>query len=166
MSSSNKLSTVKGNQSINREKVQRCLHSGNWAWVKKALFRRFGSKKNLLEPAFDRYHYAKEMTKFFNEEQIVWNLHSDLQLISRTYHEIMNRNPKMIMISIKEEGNLPRLRERTHKHSRQLLEISTKYFNAMHEGGKLIHTDPELQAFSFMKTNFGAFMNNLDDDEN
>ncbi|WP_434060199.1 hypothetical protein [Peribacillus simplex] len=67
------------------------------------------------------------------------------------------------MISIKEAGNLPGLRERAHKHSRQLLGILTKYFNTMHEGGKLIHTDPELKAFSFMKMNFGAFMNNLDD---
>ncbi|MBT2647931.1 TetR/AcrR family transcriptional regulator [Bacillus sp. ISL-34] len=132
----------------------------------KTLFRRFGSKQNLLETAFDRYHYADEMTKLFNEELIVWDLHSDLQLISRTYHEIMNRNRKMIMISIKEEGNLPGIREKTQKHPRQLLEILKNYFKTMHEKGKLIHTDPELQALSFMMMNFGSFMNNLDADEN
>jgi TetR/AcrR family transcriptional repressor of mexJK operon len=131
----------------------------------KTLFRRFGSKQNLLETAFDRFHYAEEITKLFNEK-LVWDLQTDLLLISRTYHEIMNRNRKMIMISIKEEGNLPGFRERTQKHPRQFLAILTNYFMAMYEKGKLIRTDPELQALSFMMLNFGAFMNNLGSNDN
>lgn len=131
----------------------------------KTLFRRFGSKQNLLETAFDRFHYAEEITKLF-KENLIWDLQTDLLLISRTYHEIMNRNRKMIMISIKEEGNLPGFRERTQKHPRQLLEILTNYFMVMYEKGKLIRTDPELQALSFMMLNFGAFMNNLDSNDN
>lgn len=131
----------------------------------KTLFRHFGSKQNLLETAFDRFHYTEEMKKLFNEK-LVWDLHADLLLISRTYHEIMNRNRKMIQISIKEEGNLPGFRERTQKHPQQLMEILTNYFTAMSEKGKLIRTNPELQAFSFMMMNFGAFMNNLDADAN
>lgn len=131
----------------------------------KTLFRRFGSKQNLLETAFDRFHYSEEMTKLFTDK-LVWDLQTDLLLISRKYHEIMNRNRKMIMISIKEEGNLPGFRERTQKHPQQLLEILTKYLTTMYEKGKLIPTNPELQALSFMMMNFGAFMNNLDADEN
>jgi TetR/AcrR family transcriptional regulator, mexJK operon transcriptional repressor len=131
----------------------------------KTLFRRFRSKQNLLETAFDRFHYAEEMQNLFNEK-LTWELQTDLLLISRTYHEIMNHNRKMIMISIKEEGNLPGFRERTQKHPRQLLEILTNYFTAMYEKGKLIRTDSELQALSFMMMNFGAFMNNLDADDN
>ncbi|RAL24160.1 TetR/AcrR family transcriptional regulator [Thermoflavimicrobium daqui] len=130
----------------------------------KTLFRRFGSKRNLLEKAFDRFHYAEEITKLFNEK-LVWDLQTDLLLISRTYHEIMNRNRKMIMISIKEEGNLPGLRERTQKHPQQLLDILTNYFVTMYEKGKLIRTDFKVQALSFMMLNFGAFMNNLDSDD-
>jgi len=131
----------------------------------KTLFRRFGSKLNLLEKAFDRFHYAEEMTKLFNEK-LVWDLQTDLLLISRTYHEIMNRNRKMIMISIKEEGNLPGLKERTQKQPRQLLDILANYFMSMYEKEKLIRTNPELQALSFMMLNFGAFMNNLDSNDN
>jgi AcrR family transcriptional regulator len=129
----------------------------------KTLFRHFGSKQNLLETAFDRFHYSEEMTKLFNEK-LVWDLQTDLLLISRTYHEIMNRNRKMIMISIKEEDNLPGFRERTKKHPRQLMEILTNYFTVMFEKGKLIRTNPELQALSFMMMNYGAFLNNLDSD--
>lgn len=131
----------------------------------KTLFRHFGSKRNLLETAFDRFHYAEEMTKLFNEK-LVWDLQTDLLLISRTYHEIMNQNRKMIMISIKEESNLPGFRERTKKSPRQLLEILTNYFSDMYEKGKLIRTDPEVQALLFMMMNFGAFMNDLESNSN
>ncbi|MFD0693262.1 TetR/AcrR family transcriptional regulator [Paenibacillus sp. GCM10027628] len=127
----------------------------------KTLFRHFGSKQNLLETAFDRYHYAEEMRKLFSEK-LVWELHTDLMLVSRTYHEIMNRNRKMILISMKEQGHLPGFRERTQKHPQQLLEFLTNYFTVMSEQGKMIRTNPELQAFSFMMMNYGAFMNNLD----
>ncbi|KYG25622.1 TetR/AcrR family transcriptional regulator [Alkalihalobacillus trypoxylicola] len=127
----------------------------------KTLFRHFGSKQNLLESAFDRFHYTEEMTKLFNEK-LVWDLQTDLLLISRTYHEIMNKNRKMILISIKEEDNLPGFRERKKKPPLQLFEILTDYFTVMFAKGKLIKTNPDVQAFSFMAMNYGAFLNNLD----
>lgn len=131
----------------------------------KTLFRQFGSKQKLLEAAFDRYHYAEEMKKLFSEK-LVWDLEEDLLLVSKTYHEIMNRNRKMIQISLKEEGQLPGFRERTHKYPLQLLEILTNYFITMSEKGKMIPTNPEMHAFSFMMMNFGAFMNDLDSHKN
>lgn len=126
----------------------------------KTLFRHFGSKQNLLEAAFDRFHYAEEMTRLFNEK-LVWELETDLLLISRTYHEIMNRNRKMIMISVKEADHLPGFRERTIKHPKQFIEILTRYFNEMTAQGKLIKTNAELQAYSFISMNYGVFLNNL-----
>lgn len=127
----------------------------------KTLFRHFGSKQNLLETAVDRFHYTEEMTKLF-DEKLVWDLQTDLLLISRTYHEIMNRNRKMIIISLKEEDNLPGFREITKKHPRQLVKILTDYFTVMFEKGKLIRVNPEMQAFLFITTHYGAFINNLD----
>src|SRR5262245_56203566 len=88
----------------------------------KTLFRHFGSKQKLLEAAYDRYHYAEEMKKLF-AEKLEWELETDLLLITKTYHEIMNRNRKMIQISLKEDGQLPGFRERTQKHPQQLLEF-------------------------------------------
>ena len=52
------------------------------------------------------------MTKLF-EEKLVGDLSEDLLLISRTYHELMIRNRKLITISVKENDNLPGLREIT-----------------------------------------------------
>ncbi|RAT99335.1 TetR/AcrR family transcriptional regulator [Brevibacillus sp. Leaf182] len=131
----------------------------------KTLFRHFGSKRNLLESAFDRFHYTEGLTKLF-AEKLTWNLREDLLLISRTYHEMMNRNRKMILISIKDEAHLPGFRERTQKHPRQLMVLFTDYFKEMGKKGKMIQTNPEAQATAFMVMNFGAFLNDLDGTSN
>ncbi|MDD9266881.1 TetR/AcrR family transcriptional regulator [Paenibacillus sp. GCM10023248] len=125
----------------------------------KTLFRHFGSKQKLLEAAFDRYHYAEEMKKLF-AEKLVWELEDDLLLITKSYHDIMNRNRKMIQISLKED--LPGFRERTQRHPRQLLEFLTDYFIEMAARGSIRSDQPEMHAFSFMMMQFGAFMNDLD----
>jgi AcrR family transcriptional regulator len=129
----------------------------------KTLFRHFGSKQNLLETAFKRFHYTEEMRSLY-KEKLVWDLHTDLLLISRKYHEMMNRNRKMIQISIKEAGNLPGFLEKTQEPPKQFMEILTEYFSKMQEKGKLTQTKPDVQALSFMFMNFGAFMNNLGDE--
>lgn len=95
----------------------------------KTLFRHFGSKQRLLEAVFDRYHYAKEMRKIFSEK-LVWELEEDLLMISKTYHEIMGRNRKLVQISIKDEALMPGFKERLQQHPLQLLESLTNYFIA------------------------------------
>ncbi|MGO4537778.1 TetR/AcrR family transcriptional regulator [Paenibacillus sp. 2TAB19] len=131
----------------------------------KTLFRHFQSKQNLLESAFDRYHYAEEMRKLF-EEKLVWELEEDLLTISKTYHTIMNRNRKLIEISTKDESRLPGFKERTQQHPLQLLEFLTTYFVTMGERGKMIRTNPRMQAFTFMMSQYGAFMNDLNAGKN
>lgn len=131
----------------------------------KTLFRHFGSKQKLLESAFDRFHYAEEMRKFF-EEKLVWELEVDLLTVCRTYHEIMNRNRKLIQISTKDEALLPGFKERLHQHPLQLLEFLTNYFITMAEKGKMICTDPRIQAFTFMMSQYGAFVNDLEAGKN
>jgi len=123
------------------------------------LFRHFGSKQNLLEQAVDRYYYTAEMTKIF-EEKVVWELRTDLLLISRMYQESMDRNRKMIRIVLKED-ELSGIRMKAQKHPQMLLELLTNYFTEMQARGKLISTDVEAQAISFMWMNYGAFMSNL-----
>ncbi|PLT48099.1 helix-turn-helix domain-containing protein [Paenibacillus sp. FSL W8-1187] len=127
----------------------------------KTLFRHFGSKQNLLEAAFDRHHYAEEMKKLF-EEKLTWELEADLLTVCRTYHAIMNRNRKLIEISIKDEAHLPGFKERTRQHPLQLLEILTHYLTEMGAKGKAVPGNPRMQAFTFMMAQFGAFSNDLE----
>lgn len=126
----------------------------------KTLFRHFGSKKNLLETAFERFHYTYDMSTLF-EKKIVWELQSDLQLICRTYHDIMNSNRKMIMISIKEGENIPLLQEKLQKPPEVLFKHLSNYFHEMFQKGKVTSSHSEDLAFAFMAMNYGSFLNNL-----
>lgn len=66
---------------------------------------------------------------------------------------------------MKEAGNIPGLHERAHRHPQELLKCLTEYFTVMIDKGKLIETNPEHIAVSFMLLNFGAFLNNLDSND-
>lgn len=123
------------------------------------LFRNFGSKQNLLEKAVDRYHYSIEMTQIFNEK-VIWDLRADLLMISQMYHEIMARNRKLFLIVLS-DNELIEIREKAQKHPRTLLELLTNYFIDMQSKHKLVATDVEMQAITFMWMNYGAFVSQL-----
>lgn len=127
----------------------------------KTLFRHFGSKQNLLESALERFQYDEEMRVFFSGK-LVWELESDLLSISKKYHEIMNRDRKLIQIAIQDEGHIPGFKERRLQHPRQLLTFLTDYFNKMNEKGKAACSNPTMQAFTFMMAQYGAFINDLE----
>ncbi|MEC0226399.1 TetR/AcrR family transcriptional regulator [Paenibacillus alba] len=129
------------------------------------IFRHFGTKEKLLEAAFNRFHYGNEMTKLFNEG-FTGNLHEDLLTLSRTYHNIMNRNRKLISISLKGSSTLPEsvLQEASNnpKHLKNLL---AQYLTTMSSQGKVVTSNAEIQALSFMWMNFGAFISSLNAQE-
>lgn len=120
------------------------------------LFRNFGSKFNLLEKAVDRYHYLIEITQIFNEK-VTWDLRTDLLTISRMYHEIMDRNRKLFLIVLRDD-KLIEIREKAQKSPRKLMELLTNYFTEMQSRDRMILTDAETQAITFMWMNYGAFM--------
>ena len=127
----------------------------------KTLFRHFGSKQNLLESALERFQYAEEMRMLFNE-QLVWELEVDLLAISKKYHDIMNRDRKLILIALKDEVHIPGFKERRLQHPRLLLTLLTDYFSTMREKGKITCANPAMQAFTFMMAQYGAFINDLE----
>jgi len=123
------------------------------------LFRNFGSKLNLLDKAVERYHYSIEMTEIFSEK-VTWDLCSDLFMISQMYHELMERNRKLFLIVLS-DNELTEIREKAQKHPRKLLELLTNYFIDMQKKNKLVSTDAEMQAITFMWMNYGAFISQL-----
>lgn len=123
------------------------------------LFRQFGNKQNLIEQAIERYHYGVEMFRIF-EESVVWELSTDLKLISRMYHEVMNRNRQLFLVVLKND-ELSDLRSDANRHPRKLLKLLTDYFVEMRQRNKVIAMDAEAQAAAFMWMNYGAFMSSL-----
>jgi AcrR family transcriptional regulator len=132
-------------------------------YSEKTLFRHFKSKQNLLESAFHHFHYADEMKDLF-KNRIIRDLHADLLTIARSYHTIMFRNRKLIMIMLKDGGNLPGFHERTHKHPQQLKSLLIEYFRQMMDEGKMIDTDPESTALAFIYMNYGAAIGRMNED--
>jgi AcrR family transcriptional regulator len=126
------------------------------------LFRHFGTKQKLLEAAFQRFHYADEMTKLFSEG-LAYELHSDLLTISRAYHRIMNRNRRLIQIALRGGTNLPAaIYQEAGRHPRQLKQLLIRYLDEMAEQHKVLpSTQHEQQALSFMWMNYGAFVSGL-----
>lgn len=125
------------------------------------LFRHFGTKEKLLEAAFNRFHYGNEMTKLFNEG-LKGNLHEDLLTLSRTYHSIMNRNRKLISIAIKGSSTLPdSVLQEASRNPKHLKNLLADYLTTMSSQGKVVSTNPEIQALSFMWMNYGAFISRL-----
>lgn len=123
------------------------------------LFRNFGSKQNLLEQAVDQHHYSVEMTEVF-AGKLIWDLRADLLMISEMYHDIMNRNRKLFLIVLS-DNELSVIREKAQSHPKTLLALLTGYFNEMQKRNKMIPTDAELQAITFMWMHYGAFMSHL-----
>jgi len=123
------------------------------------LFRHFGTKRALLKAAVDRFYYTEDLKRIFEEER-VWDLRTDLRMLADRYHEIMDRNAKMIRIVLN-DAELEDVTVHARKHPKQLREMLTAYFTAMQAKGKMISTNAEAQAVTFMWMNYGAFMTRL-----
>lgn len=125
------------------------------------LFRHFGTKEKLLETAFSQFHYGNEMTKLF-DEGLTGNLHEDLLTLSRTYHNIMNRNRKLISIALKGSSTVPEaVLQEASRNPKQLKNLLADYLTTMSSEGKVISASPEVHALSFMWMNYGAFISRL-----
>lgn len=125
------------------------------------LFRHFGTKEKLLAAAFNRYHYALEMTKLFNES-LTGELHEDLLIISRKYHTLMNRNRKLFQIIQKGSSSLPpEVYQEAQRHPLELRKLLTNYLVSMSKQGKVLTSKPDIQAYAFMLMNHGAFNTNM-----
>jgi AcrR family transcriptional regulator len=130
------------------------------------LFRHFGTKEGLVRAAFSRFHYGDEMAKLF-ENRLTGELETDLLVISRHYHKMMNGNRKLFMITQRGSAQLPdEVYEEAHRHPVRLNKLLTDYFTDMANQGKMASTErPDLRAWSFMWMHHGAFNSHLGEDE-
>jgi TetR/AcrR family transcriptional regulator, mexJK operon transcriptional repressor len=121
------------------------------------VFRHFGTKQKIIEAAIDYFYYSIPMKKIF-DENIEWNLETDLFLIGKSYHELMSKNTKVISVAFKEGSSIEGLLEQINKHPRQLKDFLINYFSKMRDMGKIIPIDPEAYAMIFLYQNYGEFV--------
>ena len=122
------------------------------------LFRHFGTKRKILEEAIDRYYYAMPMQELF-ENNIVWDLQQDLYMISKSYHDIMKKNRRVILIAFKDGKTIPGLYDQINRHPRQLKELIIDYLEEMERRRKIKkYVNLENIAMAYLYMLYGEFV--------
>ncbi|MBB6731585.1 TetR/AcrR family transcriptional regulator [Cohnella zeiphila] len=124
------------------------------------VFRTFGSKQAILDAIIERYLSSAPVERI-GRKNFSYELEEDLLMISELYHEVLNRNRKIYLISILERKTMPEIHRRLHDNASKLLQRVTEYFRAMQEKGKVVPGNPEAQALTLMRFNYGKFISGL-----
>jgi AcrR family transcriptional regulator len=120
------------------------------------IFRHFATKKQLLEAVIEAHSIIPSFQKVI-EEQMKWDLESDLSLIANTYLKQMEANRAIFLIAIQERTTMPEISTTVSKYPKQLMNYLSDYFQIMNAKQKTAIADPELQAKSFLTFLFGYF---------
>lgn len=121
------------------------------------LFRRFGSKKAILDAAVETYSYNFLMKTIF-EQEMTYDLEHDLRLIGKTYHKYMNQNKKIVMLAFQERHVHPEITRKTAENPKRLKEYLINYLNEMKQKDKIDSSNIEAIVMSFLWMNLGFFM--------
>lgn len=124
------------------------------------VFRTFGSKKAILDAIIDNYLFSAPIEQAI-QKNIKYELEKDLLMISEMYHDVLGRNKKMYLISVIERKTMPEIHLSLHNKALKFLNIITEYFRVMQQKGKVIEGNPETQALTLMRFNYGKFVSGL-----
>ncbi|PKR86549.1 TetR/AcrR family transcriptional regulator [Heyndrickxia camelliae] len=124
------------------------------------VFRTFGSKKAILDAVIDNYLFSAPIEQTI-QKNIKYELEEDLLMISELYHDVLGRNKKIYLISIMERKTMPEIHLSLHNKALKFLSIVTEYFRIMQQKGKVIKGNPEVQAMTLMKFNYGKFVSGV-----
>ena len=121
------------------------------------VFRTFGSKKAILEAILKNYMFSTPIEQII-KQNITYELEADLLMISKLYHDVLKRDKKIYLISVMERKTMPEIHRGVHNNAARFLNIVTEYLKTMQEKGKVVQGDPEIQAMTVMKFNYGKFI--------
>lgn len=121
------------------------------------VFRTFGSKKAILDAIIDNYLFSAPVEQII-QKNIIYELETDLLMISKLYHDVLKRNKKIYLISIMERKTMPEIHLSVHNNALKFLKIVTEYLHNMQQKGKVAKGNPEAQALTIMRYNYGKFV--------
>jgi AcrR family transcriptional regulator len=120
------------------------------------IFRHFKNKEGLVKAAFEQNSYVPTLSKTM-KEQVTGELEKDLYSFAKIYHKLLRENKDLILISLKESEIILSLDQEVANIPRQLKEALMGYFTDMKNAGRLVETNIETQALTFIWMNFGYF---------
>lgn len=118
------------------------------------VFRYFETKDRILKEAIDRFSFEIPM-KSILKDKLIYDLEADLRLIGETYHKFIKLNEKVLLVKLKENKYLLDNAIDAVQSPRHFVEFLVRYFNEMYKLGKIINTDFETQAVTFLWMHFG-----------
>ncbi|MFC4600257.1 TetR/AcrR family transcriptional regulator [Cohnella hongkongensis] len=121
------------------------------------VFRTFGSKKAILDAIINSYLFSAPIEQII-QKNITYELETDLLMISKLYHDVLKRNKKIYLISIMERKTMPEIHLSVHNNAVKFLKIVTEYLHTMQQKGKVAKGNPEAQALTIMRYNYGKFV--------
>ncbi|MDQ0230905.1 TetR/AcrR family transcriptional regulator [Metabacillus malikii] len=124
------------------------------------IFRHFQNKEGLIKAAFEQTSYAPALSNIF-EKHTSGILEQDLLHFSKVYQRFLKENSDLILISLQESSMAEYFAKEIIKIPRQLKEALITYFSKMQEEGKIIDTNLEAQALTFIWINFGYFQSSV-----
>lgn len=124
------------------------------------LFRHFQNKETLLKAAFAAATYAPAVTQAIRD-QATGVLTDDLITFAKAYLQLLRENADFIMISLREPEFAQTLGSEIASIPAEIKQALIEYFSRMQSEGKIIATDLESQALSFIWIVFGYFQASL-----
>lgn len=121
------------------------------------LFRHFGNKKGIVEAGIKKYGSLGSFEDVF-EKEIVWEIEQDLKMLVREYQTLLDQKRKVILLSLKEEGNFPELDNLIKEIPLKYIKLLEDYFAVMVKKGEIKNVDPQTVAANFAFINFGYFL--------
>lgn len=114
------------------------------------VFRHFGTKKNILDYAIDKFSHDVPMQKIF-QERVTWDLEKDLLMFSQECRCLMKKNEKVFRVLMQEIRHFPDLEEKViYRNPHQLKQLLVDYFTRMQKMGKMTQTAPEVPAIALV----------------
>ncbi|OIJ18859.1 hypothetical protein BKP45_15120 [Anaerobacillus alkalidiazotrophicus] len=121
------------------------------------LFRKFKNKQEILDAVIKTYTCAFHSEKLFTNNEVTYDLETDLANVSRTYQNFMSENKKVVLLAYKESGTHDEISETLTVNPRLMKKFLVDYLTEMEKRGKIIDTNIEVVVFSFMTMNLGYF---------
>ena len=124
------------------------------------IFRHFGNKKNILTEAVKELSYTPNLQKIVHED-IIWDLNTDLYLISKRYLDFLESIEDLVLISIREAEEFPEINQQVAEIPAEMGKLLGDYLLEMQKK-RLIRSDidTQAQAMNFILINFGYFLSN------
>jgi AcrR family transcriptional regulator len=121
------------------------------------IFRHFGNKRGVLKAVIEQFSYVPLLQEEITNN-VTWDLETDLLNFSLKHFNFLMSIKDFVMIGFREAMQFPEINEEIAINPLHIKNELIRYFQEMHERGKIREVDFEAAALSLIAVNFGHFV--------